>query len=175
MPPAYLTITLSIFSIIIATFALFFALRKDAHHVRLELSAIDYLSLVLGVNNDSAVAFGILSIGYFQSPNHIEWIKIISDHNTNKFISYPIKIEPRSLFPIELCPYRNKIPSDKFGVCVQLETGRVYILNNTLPLHKIIKLQISAFILRFSRGRYAPGMPPRPRLPINTKNYARTE
>jgi hypothetical protein len=154
-------------SLAIALTALLFSTRKDAHHVRLELSRLSAYSLVLGMNNDSAVAFGILSVGYFQSAKKIVWIERVGNHVTNKFVQYPIRVEARSLLALELAPWRNNIHSEKFGICVQLETGRIYILKNTLTLRESIKLQIAASVSRLTRGKYAPGMPSRPRLPFN--------
>jgi hypothetical protein len=152
-------------SLAITVANILFNLRKDAHHVRLELSEIDHIQTVLGINNDSSVPFGILSVGYMQSSNRIEWIEYIGNHYTNKLINYPVKVEARSLFTVDLCPYRNKIPHNGYGVCIQLETGRIYILKHELPLYEYIKIRIAASISRFSRGKFFPGMPQRPRLP----------
>ena len=163
----YLMPFIASLSLVIAAIALIFSTRKEAHHVRLELSRINQYSLVLGVNNDSAVAFGILSIGCFKNSEKIEWIEKIGSHVTNKFIDYPIRVEARSLLTLELSPWRNNIHSDNFGVCVQLETERIYILRNTLPCRAALKLQASAFFSRVTRGKFAPGMPTRPRLPYN--------
>lgn len=158
-------------SLAIAIVALLFSTRKEAHHVRLELSKPNNYSLVLGVNNDSAVAFGILSVGHFQSAEKIEWIEKIGSYTTNKFIDYPIRVDARSLLALELSPWRNNTHNKKFGICVQLETGRIYILNNTLSFRESIKPQVSAFISRLTRGKFAPGISIRPRLPFNPNNH----
>lgn len=156
-------------SLVIAIIALIFSTRKEAHHVRLELSRVGNYSLVLGVNNDSAVSFGILSIGYFQNTSEIKWITTIANHTANAFITYPVRVDARSLFLIDLCPMRNDITCEKFGVCVQLETGRIYTLRNNMSLTETAKLEASAFISQITRGKFSPGMPNRPRLPVNSK------
>lgn len=153
------------FGVAIAVISFLFNLRKDAHHVRLELSKVSDLQLVLGINNDSSVPFNILSVGYMKSSHHVEWLGTTANYHTDKFVECPIKVEARSLFPLDLCPYRNKMPHDKFGMCIQLETGRVYILRHELPLHSFLQIRIAALISRLSRGKFFPGMPPRPRLP----------
>ena len=75
----------------------------------------------------------------------------------------------RILPALELRPWRSNIHSDKVGIYVQLEIGRTYILKNTLSFRETIKLQVSAFVSRLTIGRFALGMPIRPRLPYNPR------
>lgn len=149
--------------------SLLFTFRKDAHHVRLDLSYVAYDGVVLGVNNDSAVPFGILSVGYFDSRGRVTWISQVGEYVSNQWIDYPIRVEPRSLRSILLVAPRDVPLKDQaHGYCVQLETGRLYVLQNSAPKAIWLRLQLASLASRFSRGAWAPGVASRPRLPTRT-------
>ena len=146
--------------------SLLFTFRKDAHHVRLDLTHVAYDGVVLGVNNDSAVPFGILSVGYFDSNGRVTWIDRVGDYVSNKSIDYPIRVEPRSLRAISLVAPRDVPRNDHaHGYCIQLETGRLYVLQNSAPIAVWLRLQLASLTSRLSRGAWAPGVASRPRLP----------
>ena len=97
--------------------SLLFTFRKDAHHVRLDLTHVAYDGVVLGVNNDSAVPFGILSVGYFDSNGRVTWIDRVGDYVSNKSIDYPIRVEPRSLRAISLVAPRD-VPRNDHAMAI---------------------------------------------------------
>jgi hypothetical protein len=92
-------------SLAFSTVALLFTFRKDAHRLTLEVTPLwnKYID-VLGVGNDSSFAVGILSVGYFNASGDITWLAV-GDFKINKMVTYPIRIEPRSLF---YCKYGSK-------------------------------------------------------------------
>lgn len=146
--------------------SLLFTFRKDAHQVRLDLSDVEYDGVVLGVSNDSAVPFGILSVGYFDSNGQVVWISRVGEYVSNQWIDYPIRFDPRSLRSILLVEPRDvPLKSQAHGYCIQLETGRVYVLRNTAPAAVWLRLLLASFASRLSRGAWAPGVDSRPRLP----------
>lgn len=156
---------LSIASFFIAAIALILNFRKDVHHVRLEVVDIEYGSKVLGINNDSSVPFGVLSIGCFDSSGGITWIERVSDYSANQYAKYPIKVEPRSQRSILLLsrnlPHENRL----HGYCVQLETGRLYVLQNSAPTSVWLRWQFASLASRLSRGAWTPSIRNQPRLP----------
>lgn len=156
----------TIASLFLATVALIFTFRKDAHHLRLDLTYIEFNGVVLGVNNDSSVPFGILSVGFFNSAGQIEWIRQVGDYITNKWVTYPVRVEARSLRSISLVAPRD-VPhqNEPHGYCVQLETGRLYVLRNSAPTDVWLRLQFASFASRLSRGAWIPCVQNRPRLP----------
>lgn len=121
---------------------------------------------MLGVNNDSAVPFGILSVGYFDSSGRVSWISRVGEYVSNKWIDYPIRVEPRSLRSILLVAPRDVPPKNQaHGYCVQLETGRLYVLQNSAPRLIWLRLQFASLASRLSRGAWVPGVAGLPRLP----------
>ena len=146
--------------------SLLFTFRKDALHIRLDLSDVEYDGVVLGVNNESGVPFCILSVGCFDSSGQVTWISRVGEYVSNQYIDYPIRVEPRSLRSILLIAPRD-VPqkSQAHGYCVQLETGRIYVLRNTAPTAVCLRLQLASLASRLSRGAWAPGVASRPRLP----------
>lgn len=159
------TSVLSIAAFIISLVALFFTFRKDAHRIRLEVTPGEYLTVVLGINNDSACDAEVLSVGYFDASGKVTWIPHVGEYRTNKGVDYPILVKARSLCVIALLLGRE-IPSEDtaFGYCVQLATGRLYILQGSAPAGAALKLHLASLISRLSGGRYAMGIS-RVRLP----------
>jgi hypothetical protein len=160
------TILLAIIGCITGTISLIFSFRKDAHHIRLEVTYREHGVVVLGINNDSAVPFGILSIGYFRPNREITWITKVGNYATNKYVGYPIAVASRSLFLISLITSRD-VPSRRelYGYCVQLETGRLYVIKNSAPFLPTTLLHITSLISRISRGSWVPGVSA-PRIPL---------
>lgn len=143
-----------------------FAFRKDVHSVRLEVTHADHGAVILGINNDSAVAFGVLSIGFISLNGQVKWIDRIGNYVTNLNVRPPIRIGERSLFTALFVAERD-VPSSRIphGYCVQLETGRFYVLRNTLPFRRSLPLFVGSLISRLTRGRWAPKIKG-PRLPL---------
>ena len=149
-----------------SSIALFFTFRKDAHRVSLEVTPLWGQCIdVLGVSNDSSFAVGVLSVGLFDSHANVTWISVGS-FVQNRHASYPIRIEPRSLYLLQVLVVNHfgnhKAPH---GYCVQLESGRIYVIKHTAPLLPTLKLQIASMVSRLSAGRFVPWLVC-PRLPM---------
>lgn len=161
---------LAIAGFLFGAISLLFTFRKDAHHVRLELSHVDFDAVVLGVNNDSSVPFGILSVGTFDSSGQVRWTSSVGDYISNEWLDYPIRVEPRTLRSISMVAPRDVPYKDQaHGYCVQLETGRLYVLQNTSTNGVWLRLQIASFASRLSRGAWVPSVADRPRLPTRRR------
>lgn len=155
-----LTSFLAVAAFLISLVALHFTFRKDAHRIRLEVTPLEFDVIVIGVNNDSACDADILSVGYFDSMGKVTWISQVSEYRTNKWVSYPISVKARSMYAVSLVAGRD-VPSEgkSFGYCVQLATGRIYILRGTAPLRVALKLHFASLLSRLSGGRYVtPGV-----------------
>lgn len=156
---------LSIAALIISLVALFFTFRKDAHRIRLEVTPGEYWTVVLGVNNDSACDAEVLSVGYFDASGKVTWIPHVGEYRTNRWVDYPILVKARSLCVIPLI-FGREIPSKDtaFGYCVQLATGRIYVLRGSAPFGTSFRFHLASLLSRLSGGRYAMGIS-RVRLP----------
>ena len=159
------TSILSVAAFLISLLALFFTFRKDAHRIRLEVTPEEYWRVVLGINNDSACDAEVLSVGYFNALGDITWIPQVGEYRLNKRVNYPIQVKARSLLAIIFISGKD-IPSEgkSFGYCVQLATGRIYVLRGSAPLATALKFHLASLISRLSGGRYALGIS-RVRLP----------
>jgi hypothetical protein len=161
------TTLLSIIAIIFSACALLITYRKDAHRIRLELSLTPYNDVILGIVNDGGISTSIRSIGYFYKASNVEWITDkVGDHVANIGISFPIFVNARSTFEVFLST-SHRIPRyDKtYGLCVQLDTGRIFMYSRHLPLIDVISMHVTSWISRVSGGRYAPGIK-RPRVKV---------
>jgi hypothetical protein len=138
---------------------------KDTHRIRLEVTGTGFDEFVVGVNNDSAVAFGILSVGYFDADGSVKWLNRVANYATNSVAHYPINIGPRSRVSILLISSCFPESSKNRVFCVQLETGRFYVTRNNAPHAIAIRLHAASLISRLTRGAWAPGITARPRLP----------
>jgi len=154
-----------IISLAFSSVALFFTFRKDAHRLTLEVTPMwEQWIDVLGVGNDSSFTVGVLSVGYFDAKGKITWLDV-GDLKVNRIVSYPIRIDPRSLCSLQVLVVRHfnnhKAPH---GYCVQLESGRIYTIQYTAPLWPSLKFHVASVVSRLTAGRYAPWIK-RPRLP----------
>lgn len=148
-----------------STIALFFTFRKDAHRVSLEVTPLwEQWIDVLGVSNDSSFSVGVLSVGHFNLQGHVTWLPVGS-FVENRSVKYPIRIETRSLCSLQVLVV-NHIGNHKapHGYCVQLESGRVYVIQHTAPVLPTLKLRLASLASRLSAGRFVPWLV-LPRLP----------
>ncbi|MDP1613192.1 MAG: hypothetical protein Q8M11_19215 [Sulfuritalea sp.] len=161
-----LTSTLAVGAFIVSVIALFFSLRKDAHHIRLEVTPLEFDGLALGINNDSACDSDVLSVGYFDSDGKVTWIAQVGDYATNKYVNYPISVRGRSIFPVLLVRGRD-VPyeTSPHGYCIQLATGRIYALRGNAPLGTALLMQWASLLSCISRGAYTLPSIERVRLP----------
>lgn len=161
-----LTSFLSIAAFLISLVALHFTFRKDAHRIRLEITQLEFDVVALGINNDSACDADVLSVGYFDTMGKVTWIPQVGEYRTNKWVNYPISVKARSMFAVSLVAGRD-VPSKgkAFGYCVQLATGRIYVLQGTAPLKVALKMHFASLLSRLSGGRYVTLSVNRVRLP----------
>lgn len=155
-----LTSFLAVAAFLISLVALHFTFRKDAHRIRLEVTPLEFDVIALGVNNDSACDADVLSVGYFDPTGKVTWIPQVGEYRTNKWVNYPIPIKARSMYAVSLVAGRD-VPSKgrSFGYCVQLATGRIYVLQGTAPWGVTLKMHVASLLSRLSGGRYVtPGI-----------------
>ena len=156
----------SIVSFLSSMVALHFTFRKDAHRVRLEATPLEFDAVALGVNNDSGCEVQILSVGFFGISGKVTWVDRVGDYVTNRFVRFPVQVPPRSLYVATMIVGRD-VPDygRKYGYCVQLSTGRFYVLRNTAPMRVVAKMHVASLLSRITGGRYVPAGIDRPRLP----------
>lgn len=155
-----LTNTLAVAAFLISLVALHFTFRKDAHRIHLEITPLEFDAVALGINNDSACNADVLSVGYFDPAGTITWIPRVGDYRTNKWVDYPISVKGRSMYAVSMVAGRD-VPSKskQFGYCVQLATGRIYVLRGTAPWSIAVKMHLASLLSRLSGGRYVtPGV-----------------
>ncbi|WP_164671841.1 hypothetical protein [Pectobacterium brasiliense] len=157
---------ISITSLVLSSVAVFFTFRKDAHRIRLEENITDEnnfsccKSIVLNINNDSSCDLFVLSVGYFYDSGDVKWIEQAGNYENGNWIKYPILVKARSTFYVLLLSERN-IPklNESFGYCVQLSTGRIYILQRSVSWRVSVRMHFSSLLSRISGGRYVmPGV-----------------
>lgn len=155
-----MTTFLSLAAFCISLVSLHFTFRKDAQRIRLEVTPLEHNGVVLGLNNDSACDAEILSVGHFDPASEVTWIHQVGNYRTNAWVQYPISVKARSMYPVMLIAGRD-IPSKNrtFGYCVQLATGRIYVLRGTAPWGATAKMQAASILSRLSGGRWVlPGI-----------------
>jgi hypothetical protein len=161
------TRTIALTSIAISLIALFFTFRRDAHRISLEVTPLwERWIEVIGINNDSSFPVGVLSVGYFESTSKVLWLSSVSCFAKNFDADFPIRIEARSLCTLQVAVARDvPNPSTARGYCVQLESGRIYVIRHTAPWRISLKFNFSSLISRITAGRIAPWVE-QPRLPF---------
>lgn len=119
------------------------------------MTPVEHDCIVLGLNNDSACDADILSVGHFNRAGNVTWIRQVGNYQTNRVVPYPISVRARSMYPVMLIGGRD-IPSGNraFGYCVQLATGRIYVLRGTAPWGAAVKMHAASILSRLSGGRW---------------------
>lgn len=155
----------SIVALVFSGTALSITYRKEAHRIRLEFSPIDWGNVVLGINNDSGIDTSVRSIGYFRYFGEVAWATGgIGNNSTNKPVALPLLVKARSTYEVFLNPSRSNVDvDDEVGLCVQLDTGRLYVITQGMAGRDAIKMHCVSWISRLSGGRWAPGID-RPRI-----------
>lgn len=154
-----------VISLAFSSAALFFTFRKDAHRIFLEVTPLwEQWFDVIGVSNDSSFPVGILSVGYIDSKGRVTWLSV-GCFAENKHAKYPIRVEARSLYTLQVNVVKHfNNHSAPHGYCVQLESGRLYVIRHTVPIGSVTKLQLASLISRLSAGKIVPWLTS-PRLP----------
>jgi hypothetical protein len=148
----YLARVVSFSALAISAIALFFTFRKDAHRISITKTEAKYDAVILRVSNDSSFSVGIWGVGSFTENGVIKWIENVGDYKTNKFASYPIRVEAHSAFSIVVIAGREIPSSVPHGYCVQLESGRTFVLPSTVPIPATIKMHLRSLLSRISAG-----------------------
>lgn len=158
-------ILISTAALLVSLTALFFTFRKDAHRVRLEINLGGPGVVIIGVNNDSACSASVLSVGYFGSEAKVHWLSHVGNYKSNSSVSYPICVDARSLLNIQIIG-GQELPASyqQFGYCVQLATGRVFVVRGGAPGLISLQMHFASLISRITAGRWVPGYVTRPRL-----------
>lgn len=157
----------SVVALIFSGIALAITYRKEAHRIRLELSPAKYGGVVLGINNDSGIDTSVRSIGYFRHFGEVTWLTdTVGDYVINKMVEFPFPVKARSTFEVYLNTFQ-KVPnfSKAVGLCVQLDTGRFYVLPQRVARSDAMKMHIASWVSRVTGGRYVPGVE-RPRIKV---------
>lgn len=164
---AIAALLVSIVALLFSGVALTITYRKEAHRIRLELTPAKYSGVVLGINNDSGIDTSVRSIGYFRDFGKITWLTdTVGDNVTNQVVDVPFVVKARSTFEAYLNT-SQKIPNfnETVGLCIQLDTGRIYVLPRRVAQHDSIRMHLVSWISRLTGGRYAPGVE-RPRAKV---------
>lgn len=157
----------SVVAIIFSGIALAITYRKEAHRIRLELSPAKHGGVVLGINNDSGIDTSVRSIGHFRRFGEVTWLTdTVGNYAINKAVEFPFSVKARSTFEVYLNTFQT-VPnfSKAVGLCIQLDTGRFYILPQSVALSDSIKMHFASWVSRVTGGRYAPGVK-RPRVKV---------
>ena len=157
----------SLIALFVSAITLSITYRKEAHRIRLELSPAKYGGVVLGINNDSGIVASVRSIGHFRRFGKVTWFGgQVGNYRSNKFVDFPFAVEARSTFEVHINTIRDlRNFNATVGFCVQLDTGRVYVLPQEVPRKDALRMHLSSWVSRLSRGRIAPGID-RPRINI---------
>lgn len=162
---AIAALLVSVVALLFSGIALAITYRKEAHRIRLELSPEKYGGVVLGINNDSGIDISVRSIGYFRRFGEVMWLTdTVGDYVINKAVGFPFAVKARSTFEVYLNTFQT-IPnfSKSVGLCVQLDTGRLYVLPHRVAPNDSIRMHLASWVSRVTGGRYAPGVE-RPRV-----------
>ena len=163
-PFQIITLCISSLAFIISLTALLITYRKDGHNIRLEFNYLKQNCVVLGIINDSGFDTSIRSIGFFNNNFTIRWLNdsaTIGNNKTNSPVELPIVVIGRSTFETYLNLNNEKLSSickdiKNTGICVQSDTGRIYVFTEQVNLITKMKMKLSSFISRLSGGRWAP-------------------
>ena len=149
----YVARAISIAALAISVVALFFTFRKDAHRIAITKSQDKYQGIVLRVSNDSSFSVGVWGVGYFTESGAVTWIERVGNHQTNKFVSYPVRIEARAAFPFIVVSGRE-VPESSVphGYCIQLESGRTFVLRGSAPAMVAMKMHLRSLLSRVTAG-----------------------
>lgn len=155
----------SVVALLFSGVALAVVFRKEAHSIRLELTPIQHGDVVLGINNDGGIDASVRSVGYFRRTSQITWVTdSVGDYVANRSVKFPFVVKGRSTFETYL---NSHAVSPNFhkngGFCVQLDTGRLYVLTQRVHLRDSIHMHLASWASRLTRGDYALGIK-RPRI-----------
>jgi len=153
--------TIDYFARILGTLALSISLitfiisyRRDAHRIHLSATPAAELDCeVLGIFNDSSNTLGVIAVGCISPSGLITWIERVGEYISNKWVRYPIKIEGRSLSSLVFVHGRHLPNRGKpYGYCVRLESGRIFVKVDSLPLAVAWKFRLWSLASRIFPG-----------------------
>ena len=156
---------ISLVALVISAIALTITYRKDAHFVRLELLPGAYGMSILGIVNDSAFDTSVRSIGFFRRRGGVTWLGAsFGDNATDQFVDCPFQVKGRSTFEAHINTHRDISNfNGKVGFCVQLDTGRLFVLTRAVGWSLRMRMHLASLVSRLTGGRHSAGVP-RPRV-----------
>jgi len=149
------SLVVSLISALIASVALYFTFKKDAHRLRLYwTNVLNGWHDVLSINNDSSFSVQVSAIGYLAMDGQVHWLPSVGDYGANQHVDYPISISGRSTYHVTVMhrylPWSNR--RTPRGYCVQLDCGRTFVIASTLG-----RRTAAAFELKSLTSRLWPG------------------
>lgn len=145
----------SLISALIASVALYFTFKKDAHRLRLHRRDVNKgWHDVLSINNDSSFSVQIAAVGCLTTSGKIHWLASVGEYRANQYVNYPIPVPGRSTYHVIVM--HRYLPSTyrhgPRGYCVQLDCGRTFVITSTLGRRMAV-----AFGLKSLASRLWPG------------------
>ncbi|MDO3624446.1 hypothetical protein Q3O98_25595 [Ralstonia pseudosolanacearum] len=161
------SLAVAIISALIASVALYFTFKKDAHRLRLHRRDVNKgWHDVLSVNNDSSFPVQIAAVGCLTMRGEVHWFASVGEYRSNQHVNYPISVPARSTYHVVVMhrylPFTNR--SAPRGYCVQLDCGRTFVITSTLERWTAV-----AFGLKSLASRLWPGKAGFPRSELHLR------
>lgn len=149
------SLAVAIISALIASVALYFTFKKDAHRLRLHRREVSKgWHDVLSVNNDSSFPVQIAAVGCLTMSGEVHWFASVGEYRSNQHVHYPISVPARSTYHVivmhRYLPFTDR--RTPRGYCVQLDCGRTFVITSTLE-----RWTAFAFGLKSLASRLWPG------------------
>ncbi len=145
-----LTLIISSLSMLMSGVAIFITFRKDAHRMKLHLINGNYNDKIT-IHNDSQAKVQLQAVGVIDSSSEIVWRKGCYNSITNTEVTFPTIIEGRTAFTASL---RQPDKMDEYAYCIQLSSGRTYVVNSSLNQSVYTRLVFRSIISQLSAGKY---------------------
>lgn len=162
------SLTISLFSAAIASVALYFTFKKDAHRLRLYRRDVSKgWHDVLSVNNDSSFPVQISAVGCLTMSGEVHWLASVGEYRANQNVNYPISVPSRSTYHVLVMHRYLPLPNGRTprGYCVQLDCGRTFVITSTLGWKAAV-----AFGLKSLASRLWPGKAGFPRSELHLRS-----
>ncbi|CBJ36231.1 exported protein of unknown function [Ralstonia solanacearum CMR15] len=150
------SLAISLFSVAIASVALYFTFKKEAHRLRLYRETVtNRWHDVLSVNNDSSFPVQISAIGCLTTSGQIHWLALVGEYRSNQGVDYPIAVPGRSTYHVTVMHRYLPPPggSTPLGYCVQLDCGRTFVITSTLEWKIAVAFGLKSLASRLWPGR----------------------
>lgn len=150
------SLVVSLISALVASVALYFTFKKDAHRLRLYwTNVMNGWHDVLSINNDSSFPVQVAAIGYLSMDGQVRWLPSVGDYRANQHVDYPIPISGRSTYHVTVMhrylPCTNR--RTPRGYCVQLDCGRTFVIVPTLRRRTAVAFKLKSLASRLWPGK----------------------